>query len=82
MALRGHITRGFGSSRKKKPQQQLAKDVNIRYLHKCTEAFWALSLTEQPKPNYLLAKKQGYTFFSRGSSQVIAVFIKKKNINP
>lgn len=82
MVLRGHITRGFGSSRKKKPQQQLAKDVNIRYLHKCTEAFGALSLTEWPKPNCLLAKKQGYTSFSRGSSQIIAVFRKKKNINP
>jgi len=46
MALRGHITRGFCSSRKRKPQQQLAKDVNIRYLHKRIEVFWALSLTE------------------------------------
>lgn len=77
MALRGHITGGFGSSREKEATTAAGKRCQHQIF--AQEASWALSLTEQPKPNCLLAKKQGYTFFSRGSSQVIAAFIKEKN---
>lgn len=77
MTLRGHITGGFCSSRKRKLQQQLAKGVNIRYLHKYIEIFWALSLTQQPKPN-CLSERKGCAFLFRGSLQIIAALYKEK----